>query len=81
MKGPVAWPARSPDLTPTDFFLWGYTKDQVHRTGVTCFQDFKNRVVHSVEGITPQTCGNTFRASEYRMDIVRVPEGAQVEVQ
>ena len=21
--GPVAWPARSPDLTPLDFFFWG----------------------------------------------------------
>jgi hypothetical protein len=20
--GPVAWPPRSPDLTPVDFFLW-----------------------------------------------------------
>ncbi|EFN72427.1 hypothetical protein EAG_03551, partial [Camponotus floridanus] len=22
--GPIAWPARSPDLTSPDFFLWGY---------------------------------------------------------
>lgn len=21
------WPPRSPDLTPCDFFLWGYTKE------------------------------------------------------
>lgn len=27
--GPQAWPARSPDLTPLDFFLWGYVKDRV----------------------------------------------------
>ena len=24
--GPVAWPARSPDLTPLDFFLWGHVR-------------------------------------------------------
>lgn len=24
--GPIAWPPRSPDLTPCDFFLWGYVK-------------------------------------------------------
>ena len=26
---PIAWPPRSPDLTPMDFFLWGFGKDQV----------------------------------------------------
>jgi hypothetical protein len=24
--GPISWPARSPDITPLDFFLWGYVK-------------------------------------------------------
>ncbi len=23
-RGPIEWPARSPDLTPPDFFLWGF---------------------------------------------------------
>ena len=27
--GPVSWPARSPDLTPYDFFLWGHIKAKV----------------------------------------------------
>ena len=26
---PLAWPPRSPDLTPLDFFLWGFVKDRV----------------------------------------------------
>ena len=25
--GPTPWPPRSPDITPLDFFLWGYVKD------------------------------------------------------
>ena len=25
-RGPHEWPARSPDLTPCDFFLWGWAK-------------------------------------------------------
>ena len=24
-----SWPARSPDLTPLDFFLWGHLKSEV----------------------------------------------------
>lgn len=26
-KGPVTWPARSPDLNHCDFFLWGWVKN------------------------------------------------------
>lgn len=29
--GTIAWPARSPDLTPCDFFLWGYLKSFVYQ--------------------------------------------------
>ncbi|KAJ8938501.1 hypothetical protein NQ318_005165 [Aromia moschata] len=30
--GPIRWPARSPDLTSLDFWLWGYIQDQVYLT-------------------------------------------------
>ena len=26
----LPWPPRSPDLTPCDFFLWGFVKDSVY---------------------------------------------------
>ena len=29
---PTEWPPRSPDLTPCDFFLWGYMKSKVYAT-------------------------------------------------
>jgi hypothetical protein len=29
-QGPIAWPPRSPGLTPTDFFLWGHLKEHVY---------------------------------------------------
>jgi hypothetical protein len=31
---PVAWPPRSPDLTPLDFFLWGHIRSLVYETPV-----------------------------------------------
>ena len=31
-RGPIEWPARSPDLTPLDFFFWGFIKDKVYKT-------------------------------------------------
>ena len=30
-RGPIEFPARSPDLTPLDFFLWGTVKDEVYK--------------------------------------------------
>lgn len=29
-NGPIAWPARSPDITPPDFYLWGHAKNEVY---------------------------------------------------
>lgn len=32
--GPIPWPARSPDLTPLDFYVWGRAKELVYQTEV-----------------------------------------------
>ena len=32
--GPVAWPPRSPDLTPLHYYLWGHMKTLVYETKV-----------------------------------------------
>lgn len=29
-NGAIPWPARSPDLTPLDFYLWGYIKNEIY---------------------------------------------------
>jgi len=42
--GPVNWPARSPDLTAPDFFLWGYLKEIVYRDVPTTRDDMINRI-------------------------------------
>jgi hypothetical protein len=38
------WPARSPDLNPLDFFLWGYLKARVYSTPPASVQDIENRI-------------------------------------
>lgn len=42
--GPVHWPARSPDLTPCDFFLWGFLKDKIYATPVETREDLQDRI-------------------------------------
>ena len=31
-RGPIKWPACSPDLTPCDFWFWSHLRDQVYPT-------------------------------------------------
>lgn len=42
--GPTRWPPRSPDLTSSDFFLWGYLKDVVYRQVPTTRENMKERI-------------------------------------
>jgi hypothetical protein len=40
---PVSWPARSPDLNPLDFFLWGHLKEIGYRDLLTDVEDLKTK--------------------------------------
>jgi hypothetical protein len=43
---PLAWPPRSPDLTPMDFFLWGHIKALIYMLPVDPEEDL---IAHVVE--------------------------------
>ena len=40
-RGSTEFPPRSPDLTPLDFFLWGYVKDKVYTTKPATIDELK----------------------------------------
>ena len=42
--GDIAWSARSPDLTVSDFFLWGFLKDRVFRRRIMTIQELKQAI-------------------------------------
>ena len=46
LNTPREWPPRSPDLTPCDFFLWGYLKQKVFRTPPVSLVDLRTRIVN-----------------------------------
>ncbi|PSN54046.1 hypothetical protein C0J52_14568 [Blattella germanica] len=61
---PQTWPSRSPDLTPLDFFAWGFIKAQVyHQTKVRDLHDLKNRIREACAAITGNMLSNVFRAT------------------
>jgi hypothetical protein len=42
------WPPRSPDLTPPDYFLWGYLKQVVYSNRPQTFEDLKQNIEVSI---------------------------------
>ena len=48
------WPARSPDLTCLDFFLWGHIKNVVYQIPPTTPDNMKQRIQDAIQAITPQ---------------------------
>ncbi|KAL7292826.1 hypothetical protein TKK_0013650 [Trichogramma kaykai] len=50
-RGTIEWPARSPDLTPLDFFLWGYLKGQVYKTKPGNLEELRRRITEETEAI------------------------------
>jgi hypothetical protein len=67
--GPTAWPPRSPDLTPLDFFARGFIKDVVCSRKVRDVADLRQRLFEEVELITPHMLINTWQELEYRLGI------------
>ena len=43
LRGDIGWPARSPDLSMCDFFLWGYLKDKVFRHRPHTIEEIKQK--------------------------------------
>jgi hypothetical protein len=78
--GPIPWPPRSPDITPLDFFLWGYVKGIVYKTPVTSLDELKLRIVAAIETVPLQMLEIAWRETEYRLNILLVKKGEHVEV-
>ena len=49
--GPVAFPPRSPDLTPLDYYLWGHKNTLVYETKVDSRAALRDRISAAAEHI------------------------------
>ena len=47
----LKWPPRSPDLTPLDFFLWGYLKQKVFFSPPPDLATIRRRIVDEVSAL------------------------------
>ena len=69
-SGPIHWPARSPDLNPMDFYLWGHLKELVYETEVQRREELWPRIVDGcnkirhIPGIFERVRGNLMRRAQ-----------------
>lgn len=76
----VEWPPRSPDLTPMDFFVWGYLKSQVYVTPPQNLQDLRQRIIDKCVLMRQQGfVQRAFRGMEKRANLCIQKNGRHVE--
>jgi hypothetical protein len=77
--GPIAWPPRSPDLTPLDFFLWGYVKSIVYQVKIKDLQHLTVRIRDAVATVTPNMLKQRGTRSNIVWIFVMPPRKALIE--
>jgi len=64
---------------PSLLFM-GYVKDKVFSTPVPDIPNLKAKITDAFTAIPEDMLGNTWRETDYRLDVLRATKGAHVEV-
>ncbi|GFS76597.1 transposable element Tc3 transposase [Trichonephila clavipes] len=68
--GPVNWPPRSCDLTPLDYFLWGYVKLFVYADKPQTLDHLEDNIRHVIADIRPQMLEKVIENWTSRLDYI-----------
>lgn len=79
-EGPIAWPPRSPDLTPLDFYMWGYVKNKVYATRPANIEELKNKIRNAIAGIPALHFVAALEAFQDRLRKCIASNGGHVEI-
>jgi hypothetical protein len=63
------WPPRSPDLSPPDFFLWGFLKDRVYRGNPQTLEELRQSILKNVTAISPVMLKSVSQSMSSRMQM------------
>ncbi|GFS93815.1 putative DD41D transposase [Trichonephila clavipes] len=74
--GPVNWPPRSCDLTPLDYFLWGYVKSLVYADKPQTLDPLEDNIHRVIVDIRPQMLEKVIENWTSRLDYIRVSRGS-----
>ncbi|GBL94007.1 hypothetical protein AVEN_76723-1 [Araneus ventricosus] len=67
---PIAWPPRSPDLNPCDFWLWGYLKDVMYDGPIPKLAELKNLITQHIHNITTETLRSIMEHAVLRFQLI-----------
>ncbi|GBM66040.1 hypothetical protein AVEN_39592-1 [Araneus ventricosus] len=76
----MAWPPRSSDITPLDFYLWGYVKQHVYSERINDINHLKQRITDVIHSVTPDVLTRVWEELDYRLDVCRATNGAHIEL-
>ena len=68
-KGDFEWPPRSPDLTPPDFFLWGYLKGKVYSEQPKTLRALKRNIRREIAAISTETLKKVMENAKKRAQL------------
>ncbi|GFW54352.1 putative DD41D transposase [Trichonephila clavipes] len=68
--GPVNWPPRSCDLTPLDYFLWGYVKLLVYADYPQTLDHLEDNIRRVIADIWPQMLEKVIENWTSRLDYI-----------
>ncbi|GFX75084.1 DUF4817 domain-containing protein [Trichonephila clavipes] len=74
--GPVNWPPRSCDLTPLDYFLWGYVKSLVYADKPQTLDHLEDNIRRVIADIRPQMLEKVIENWTSRLDYIRASCGS-----
>ncbi|GFX27791.1 putative transposable element [Trichonephila clavipes] len=76
--GPVNWPPRSCDLTPLDYFLWGYVKSMVYADKPQTLDHLEDNIRGVIADIRPQMLEKVIENWTSRLDYIRDSRGSHM---
>lgn len=78
-NGPIRWPPRSCDITPPDFWLWGYLKNIIYQERSNNLEQLMERTRGAFETITPMMIRNATHGALKRCQACIAVGGRQFE--
>ena len=78
-SGTIPWPARSPDLTPCDLWLWDDLKRKMYGTRLRDLSHLKAKVIKAAEETDIKTCQSALMAFKKRLSDCVANKGSHIE--
>ena len=73
--GDVHWPARSPDLSDCDSFLWEHLKERVYRSKPRATEELKQSIQHEIQTVPLEMMRRAMQNFRQRLEVCIHNEG------